>query len=184
MSVVLAEDVAGNDEEFVLNRLRDELGPRSPRRFDEQIERAAAGADVIQAAQFPNLIGANGVSNLLNFAFGMNPNGAGSGVLVFNGTFGAGGTIGANGQPITMLEAITNGVDFRVLYVRRKDYVNAGLTYTVEFSPANLAPWTESAAVPAVLADNGTYQVVSVPFPPFIGGKKARFFRVRTTLSP
>ena len=132
----------------------------------------------------PNLNGANGVSNLLNFAFGMNPNGAGSGLLVFNGTFGAGGTIGANGQPITMLEAIPNGVDFRVLYVRRKDYVNAGLTYTVEFSPANLAPWTESAAVPAVLADNGTYQVVSVPFSPFIGGKKARFFRVRTTLSP
>ena len=132
----------------------------------------------------PGMNGTNGTVNLNNFAFGIDPNFGTAGSLVFNGTFGAGGTIGANGQPITMLEPIANGVDFRVLYVRRKDYVNAGLTYTVEFSPANLAPWTASTATPTVLADDGIYQIASVPFPPFLSGKKARFFRVRTTLAP
>ena len=132
----------------------------------------------------PGMNGTNGTVNLNNFAFGIDPNFGTASSLLFNGTFGAGGTIGANGQPITMLEPIANGVDFRVLYVRRKDYVNAGLTYTVEFSPANLAPWTASTATPTVLADDGIYQIASVPFPPFLSGKKARFFRVRTTLAP
>jgi hypothetical protein len=132
----------------------------------------------------PDAIGANGLANLLNFAFGMSPTAGFSGEITFDGNFGAGGTIRNNGQPITMLEPAPNGVDFRVLYVRRKDYANAELTYSVEFSPANLTPWTTSAAVPTVLADDGAYQIVSVPFPPFIGGKKARFFRVRITLGP
>jgi hypothetical protein len=35
-----------------------------------------------------------------------------------------------------------------------------------------------------VLADNGTHQIVSVPFPGFLNGKKARFFRVQVTLFP
>ena len=82
-----------------------------------------------------------------------------------------------------MLEPVANGVDFRALYVRRKDYATAGLTYATEFS-ATLSSWATSAAVPTLLADDGTYQVVSVPYPPLVGGKKARFFRVRVTQAP
>ena len=132
----------------------------------------------------PSVVGANSLANLQNFAFGLDPNSGAAGVLVFNGTFGAGGTIGARGLPDTRLEPVVNGVDFRVIFIRRKDSVNAGLTYAPEFAATLAGPWTASAALPTVLADGGTYQVVSVPFPPFIGGKKARFMRVRTTLAP
>jgi hypothetical protein len=120
---------------------------------------------------------------VLNFAFGMDPNGAYSGALDFSGTFGAGGIIRGTGQPILKLEPITNGGDFRALFVRRNDFVAAGLTYDVEFT-ANLSIWETSNVVPTVLADDGTYQIVSVPYPPFVCGKKARFFRVRVTLAP
>jgi hypothetical protein len=141
---------------------------------------AWAGANNV--ANDPTVVGTNGLTNLMNFAFGLNPNGAGSGVLVFNGTFGAGGTIGAYGQPITALEPIANGVDFRALYVRLDNYATAGVTYATQFS-ADLNTWSTSTATPVILADDGTYQIVSVPYPPFIGGQKARFFRVSLTLS-
>ena len=75
------------------------------------------------------------------------------------------------------------GIDFRALFVRRNDYAASGLTYTPQFS-AILNTWQDSATVPTVLADDGTYQIVSVPYPPFIGGKKARFFRISVTKAP
>ena len=131
----------------------------------------------------PTATGANGLSNLMNFAFGLNPNGPGSGTLVLNGTFAGGGSITANGQPITMMQPTANGVDFRALYVRRKDYAAAGLGYATEFS-GTLASWATSGAIPAVLADDGTYQIVSVPYPPLVAGKMGRFFRVRITQTP
>ncbi|MEQ1850169.1 MAG: cadherin-like beta sandwich domain-containing protein [Chthoniobacteraceae bacterium] len=131
----------------------------------------------------PQMPGANGIGNLLNFAFGVDPVTGGSGALVFNGTFGAGGTIGTTGQPITMLEPTANGVDFRALFVRRRDFAAAGLTYKPQFS-ASMASWTDSAVVPTVLADDGANQIVSVPYPPFIGGKKARFFRISVSMAP
>jgi hypothetical protein len=143
----------------------------------------AVWAAANNVANDPNALGANGLANITNFAFGLNPNGAGNGVLVYNGTLAGGGTIGAYGQPITALQPITNGVDFRALYVRLDNYASAGLTYATQFS-ADLTNWFTSTATPTVLADDGTYQVVSVPYPPFVGGKKARFFRVTLTLPP
>jgi hypothetical protein len=61
--------------------------------------------------------------------------------------------------------------------------VSAGLTYTVQFSP-DMSFWTPSMVVPTVLADTGPHQIVSVPFPGFLNGKKARFFRVQVTIFP
>jgi len=55
--------------------------------------------------------------------------------------------------------------------VRRVDYATAGLTYTVQFS-ADLTNWTTSTAAPAVLANDGTYQIVSVPYPPSSAERK------------
>jgi hypothetical protein len=75
------------------------------------------------------------------------------------------------------------GIDFRALFVRRNDYAASGLTYTPQFS-AILNTWQDSATVPTVLADDGTYQIVSVPYPSFIAGKKARFFRISVTKAP
>jgi hypothetical protein len=57
----------------------------------------------------------DGISNLLEFGFGTDPNSALSGAsdLIYNGTFAGNGAIGLNGQPITRIEAATNGFDFR-----------------------------------------------------------------------
>ena len=126
---------------------------------------------------------ADGVPNLLEFAFGTNasaPN-SGTGALQYAGTFDAGGTVTATGQPITCVE---NGSDFRVLFVRRTDYLAAGLTYTPQFS-GDLTTWQDSATAPAVLADDGTYQVVAVPYPAGpIADKPARFARIGVSATP
>ncbi|MCX6854663.1 MAG: hypothetical protein NTV80_07130 [Verrucomicrobia bacterium] len=125
----------------------------------------------------------DGIPNLLKFAFGADPRASGLSALVFNGSLAAGGIITATGTPTTVIEPTTNGLDFRALFVRRKDHVAAGLTYVPQFS-ADLTTWQNSAAVPTVLADDGTYQIVSVPYPPFVGGKKARFFLISVTVTP
>ena len=81
----------------------------------------------------------NGISNLLEFAFGTNPVTSTAAALQYNGTLAGGGTITATGQPKMVFESIPTGVDFRALFVRRNDYVAAGLTYTVQFSPERRA---------------------------------------------
>jgi phosphodiesterase/alkaline phosphatase D-like protein/2',3'-cyclic-nucleotide 2'-phosphodiesterase (5'-nucleotidase family) len=124
-------------------------------------------------------------NNLFEFAFGTDPtsNLTGSAELIYTGTFAGGGSLTLPGQPLTQFEAIPNSVDFRALFVRRKDYVSAGLTYIPQFS-TDLSSWHDSTVIPTVLADNGTYQVVSAPYPRFIAGRKARFFRILVNLAP
>jgi hypothetical protein len=133
----------------------------------------------------PETLGANGIKNLLNFAFGVHPVTGGSGPLQYNGTFAGNETTVVPGQTITMLEPTTFGVDFRMLFVRRKDYRAAGLTYIPQFS-ADLTTniWVDCLVAPSVLADDGFLQIVSVPYPPFVGSKKARFSRLTVTLAP
>lgn len=58
-----------------------------------------------------------------------------------------------------------------------------GLTYTVKFS-ADLVNWQTSTVTPTVLGTDGTHEAVSVPYPFFIGGKKARFFTVGVGTAP
>ena len=123
---------------------------------------------------------ASGGANLLSFSFGMKPGSAGG--LVYTGTFAGGGSIAATGTPITM-SYITNPADVRALFVRRKDYVAAGLTYTVQFSPG-VTSWSNSADAPAVLADDGINQIVSVPYPALLIGAGVAFFRVQVTIAP
>ena len=125
----------------------------------------------------------DGIINLLEFAFGTDPTVRGTGPLLYTGTFAGGGGVTAKGQPITRMESAGNGIDFRALFVRRKDYATAGLTYTPQFS-GDLLTWLPSATPPTVLADDGTHQIVSIPYPPFVGGKKARFFKISVTIAP
>ena len=119
----------------------------------------------------------DGIANLIEFAFGTNPAVPAAGPLRYAGTFAGGGAIIATGQPIVRIE---NGNDIRALFVRRSDYVAAGLTYAVRFS-ADLSTWSPSAVVPVILADDGTNQIVSVPFPALIVGGETRFFRVNVS---
>ena len=133
-------------------------------------------------ANDPNAVSANGQKNVLNFAFGLSPTTGGGGPLAFNGTL-AGGTVGALGLPRVWVEPTGNGTGFSALFVQRKDAALAGLTYTVEFS-ADVTTWSASVTAPTVLADDGTYQIMGVPYPPLVNGAQARFSRVRVTLAP
>ncbi|MFO1440414.1 MAG: Ig-like domain-containing protein [Verrucomicrobiaceae bacterium] len=119
----------------------------------------------------------DGISNLVEFAFGTNPGSSDPGKLEVSG-----GVITKRGQPDVSITSTTNGVDFKAAFCRRKDQSTAGLTYTVQFS-ADLSTWQSSTVTPSVIADDGTYQVVTVRYPFFLNdGQKARFFRV--TVSP
>ena len=152
---------------------------------DEFVPPAIFGAWVATygVASDSNALGANGLRNLLNFAFGIHPVTGGSGALQYAGTFAGDGTITATGLPRTWVETNVNGEDRRALFIRRKDFVAAGLTYTPQFS-TDLTTWVNSSAGPLVLADDGTNQIVSVPFPIFIAGERTHFFRLSATLAP
>jgi len=117
----------------------------------------------------------DGISNLVEFAFGTNPGTSDPGKLEVTG-----GVITKRGQPDVSITNTTNGVDFKAAFCRRKDQATAGLTYTVQFS-ADLGTWESSIVTPTVVADDGTYQVVTVRYPFFVNGQKARFFRVSIT---
>jgi hypothetical protein len=116
----------------------------------------------------------DGTANVLELGFGTDPTLAGGAELEYAGTFAGGGTIVRRGLPRTLAE----GSDVRAVFMRRGDFAAAGLSYEVEFS-AGLGSWQTSAATPAVLADDGTWQIVAVPFPGLVNGEPARFFRVR-----
>lgn len=118
----------------------------------------------------------DGLSNLLEFAFGTDP-------TVSNGSsigYGSGVT---PGLPVAVPQSITSTtVDFRAVFARRKEWAAAGLTYTVQFSP-DLTEWVDSAETPTLLeSGNGDIDAVYVPYPLAIptsnGYEKAQFFRL------
>ena len=117
----------------------------------------------------------DGMKNLLELAFGTNPTVASAVVIALNGA-----AITQRGAPTMWLQNITNGVDRRALFGRRKDYLTAGLVYEVEFS-GDLVTWQTSAAIPAVIGGDSEMDAVTVPYPLFVNGRKARFFRVQVT---
>ena len=81
------------------------------------------------------------------------------------------------GTPATWIQTTTNGTDFRVIFIRRKDAAEAGLVYTPEFS-GDLVNWAPSNVTPTVVADGGEVEAVSINYPFFAAGRKARYFRV------
>ena len=119
----------------------------------------------------------DGFSNLVEYSFGTDPNVSSSAAITY-----AGGVLSVRGQPTISVTNITNGVDFRAVFGRRRNFGAAGLTYTVQFSANNLANWVNSSATPTVLATDGVIDAVSVPYPLFIatpnGVEKPKFFRV------
>ena len=125
----------------------------------------------------------DGESNFSEFVFGTNPAGSasGSGALVMTGGLG-GGTF-VRGKPIALPDPTNTGSEHRAIFVRRKDHVAAGLRYIPKFS-SSLVTWEDSTVTPTVLADDGTYQAVSVPFRASIGGETARFFTLTVEFVP
>jgi hypothetical protein len=122
----------------------------------------------------------DGVPNLLEFAFGLNPTVNDSGPIIVDVP---GGALTTRGQPALWNQSTRNGTDFRVLFVRRKDAASTGLTYTPQFS-GDLTHWENSSVAPTVVADGGEVEAVSVKYPFFAAGRKARYFRVAVTANP
>ncbi|WP_411846475.1 WD40 repeat domain-containing protein [Roseibacillus persicicus] len=123
----------------------------------------------------------DGIANLLEFAFGTDPTLSGSGVtgLEYAGTLSGGGSLNSTGSPIAVVEP----GEIAALFVRRKDHLTAGLTYTPQFSH-NLVTWEDDDTPPTVLAEEGNYEVLSLPYAPLLEGESARFFRVSVSIEP
>jgi len=130
------------------------------------------GVSSAQAAAGANPDG-DTLTNLQEFAFGTDPSQSSGGTVQWTGS-----TLLAAGQPVLFTSGTAASFTYYAVFARRKDFAAAGLTYTVEFS-GDLATWMDSTSTPSVLADDGTIQVVSVPYPFFVNGKKATFFRVK-----
>lgn len=145
-------------------------------------------------AGYPSLTGADalpgadpdgdGLTNLQEYAFGMNPTNP-----AIPGITHAGGVLTSTGPPYAVNFAAGTGWDFGAVFCRRVNYASVVLTYTVQFSADN-AVWVDSTATPTVLATDAgrVMEAVSVPYPLFIrpGGvvKKAQFFRVGVSMAP
>lgn len=132
-------------------------------------------------------LGANNVDgdnddlvNLLEYAFGSNPQ-----TFTSPLAYTANGSVVTAGKPVA-INLNASGVDYRAVFLRRKNHAAAGLTYTVQFS-ADLASWVDSTVIPTVLtsqsgANLADVEAVAVPFPSSIpvddGFKKPTFFRI------
>ncbi|MEO6784610.1 MAG: hypothetical protein ABI318_00645, partial [Chthoniobacteraceae bacterium] len=118
----------------------------------------------------------NGLTNIVKWAFGMNPTSAVPGTIQVNG-----GVLTAPGIPVLLsVPDGSGGTNYFALFGRRKDAAASGLTYTVEFT-ADFSAWTASADTPTVIADDSDMEAVTVPFPPLVGGLPPQFFRIRIT---
>jgi hypothetical protein len=115
----------------------------------------------------------DGLSNLQEFAFGTDPATSSAGPVRWSGS-----TFLSGGVAVPFASGTGANFTFRAVFARRRDFASAGLSYTVEFS-GDLASWKASTATPVVLAQDSEIQVVSVPYPFFVNGRKANWFRVR-----
>lgn len=120
----------------------------------------------------------DGLTNLQEFAFGTDPTSSTMRQMQFE----VGAEVTQGGVPVLRLDA----QEYHAVFVRRKDHVAAGLTYTVEFS-ADLKAWESiNASTGDVLTGAGSseHEAVSVTFPdtvPVHGGgaeQPPKFFRV------
>jgi len=119
---------------------------------------------------------ADGLKNILEWAFGTNPTAGSGGAIQVSS-----GVLIAHGAPavFTMPDG-QGGVNLFALFGRRKDAGTVGLTYAVEFSET-LTAWTVSDAIPEVIAQDSEIEAVVVPFPHIESYPPKTFFRVRVT---
>lgn len=121
--------------------------------------------------------------NLLEYAFGTDP-------TVISNTplsYVADGDVTGYGLPIVVNFGTANSPDFRAVFVRRKNYQEAGVGYITQFS-ATLANWVIDSTPPTRLTSetsSGDYDAVAIPFPATIdegsGDVQPQFFRLVIT---
>lgn len=119
------------------------------------------------------------ISNLQEWAYGLNPNNANSSPLGLDGL-----DLITPGLPVVYLASVSTGVDFRAIFGRLIDWEEQDLEYKVQFS-SDLITWYDSSDIPTYLDTNGTIDLVSVPYPFFLPNfTKAKFFRVVVSFAP
>lgn len=150
----------------------------TPKTYTLTVTRESAYTEWITTTGIPgggsalmNDLDFDGMPNLLEWAFGLNPTQGGNSSLQVNG-----GTLTTRGSPSS-----SGSEGSRVaIFARRLNHATAGLIYTVEFS-ANLSLWQPSTAIPTPIANDGEIEAVSVPFPATVNGQPTKFFRVVVT---
>lgn len=158
----------------VLNLTNDDFGSYAADKLPDLWQAQYFGGSGIATNAGPEADSdADGLSNLQEYAFGMNPSLSSSGMLEWSGS-----TLQQRGVPKPFASGTAGSFTFRAVFARRKDFGAVGLSYTVEFS-GDLSFWRASTATPSVLADDSEIQAVSVPYPFFVNGKKATYFRVK-----
>jgi len=122
----------------------------------------------------------DGLTNLLEYAFGTQPTVSFSGGIVYV----SGGTVTTHGQPVVFAQ----GNDYFTVFGRRTDFATAGITYKAQFS-AGLDVWVDNddvANAPVQVATDGTIDAVQVKYPESIvtgsGSHKPTFSRVMVTM--
>lgn len=115
----------------------------------------------------------DGLNNLQEFAYGLDPNITDGGSLVITG-----GVLTNRGTPIPRIVPQAFGVNYQAAYTCNVNAMAAGYTFTVQFS-GDLATWFNNTSTPTVQATDGNVQAVTVPYPFLLPNRqKARFFRV------
>ena len=121
----------------------------------------------------------DGTSNLLEYAFGMNPALANTNYTSYdNGV--------TPGLPLPLVQTTTpNNVDFSAVFTRRKNWEMEGLRYTLQAS-ADLTIWEEvDMTLTVIESENSEVEIVSVPCNRSVqtstGLETAKFFRVSVT---
>jgi len=117
------------------------------------------------------------LTNLEKYAFGLDPNQPTPGLLAVSGN-----SITARGKPVMAVVTSPTSVGMRARFVRRKTHASDGLTFAVQFSP-DMTSWQTSAATPVVVASDADFEVVEIPYPLFLNGRKAGFFRVNVGIN-
>jgi len=126
----------------------------------------------------------DGVPNVLEFAFGMDPASSSTGELAFNGDFSGGGTVVPTGGPVVGTQNVGQTQVHWAVFVRRKDYVSSHLSYVPRFSD-DLLFWQDNTDAPTVLADDGVNQLVGVPYPTMLSnGQAPKFFTISVSILP
>ena len=164
----------------VANVAQDDFAPYVGDGLPDYWQVAYFGSDNASAAN-AGLSGdgdGDSLTNLQEYAFGMNPLVNSSATVDWLGS-----SLLARGTPRVFMSTAPGSFTYRAVFARRIDFAAARLKYTVEFS-ANLSFWQASTATPAVLANDGEIQVVSVPYPFAVGNRKATYFRVRVEQLP
>lgn len=168
------QELNGYMEIFVRNLTNDDFETyASDGLMDSwQVGYFGVGSDQATAEANPD---GDSLTNLQEFAFGTDPSQSSGESVSWSGN-----TFGSGGLPVPFMTSTATSFTFRAVFARRTDFAAAGLSYRVEFS-GDLSTWRASTSTPVILAENFEMQVVSVPYPFFVNGKKARFFRVKVT---